>query len=114
MMSPSANTNRSEELLGRIVEMTALECGIWIKSVGSTTRRAKHCSQGLEPDESYYLRTTRPAMRAVPIAEQSPPDLAIEVDLRRSELERLQILRDSLAFANCGDIARARSNSPSI
>ncbi len=87
MMSPLEKHEQIHHFLGRIVEMTALECSIWAKSVASTTRRAPALRQGLEPDESYYLRQPAPTPTDAP-TPATPPDLAIEVDFRRPKLDR--------------------------
>ncbi len=87
MMSPSIQHERIKGLLAHVVKLTALECDIWIMSVGSATRRAKMLSHGLEPDESFHLGRRPSGKKGLP-GPSTPPDLAIEVDLRRPELER--------------------------
>jgi Uma2 family endonuclease len=87
LMSPSLEHERIKGFLGRLVETMALECNIWIVLAGSTTQWSKPTMQGLEPDESYYIRPKRPSAKGFPDATLRP-DLAIEVDLRRTELKR--------------------------
>ncbi len=87
IMSPSMEHERIRRMLGRMVEMTTLECGIWLMSVGSTTRRAEVLLHGLEPDESYYVARKPPPRKGLAATPQAP-DLAIEVELRRRELNR--------------------------
>jgi Uma2 family endonuclease len=87
MMAPSLEHERIKRLLGRFVETMAIECKFWIIMAGSTTQWNKRTLQGLEPDESYYIRPKPPERRNFPDATMRP-DLAIEVDLRRSELKR--------------------------
>jgi Uma2 family endonuclease len=86
-MSPSFEHEPIKRLLGRMVETLALECRLWIIMAGSTTQWSRPTMQGLEPDESYFIRRKRPNKKDFPDAT-TRPDLAIEVDLRRSELKR--------------------------
>ena len=106
MMSPSEEHEQIKSFLGRLIEMAALELGIHFKAVGSATQHDKKLLQGLEPDESYYIpfaaRSRGKAAGRVP--KKSPPDLAIEVDLRKLDLERM----DSYAKLGIGELWRYR------
>ena len=86
-MSPSEEHERIRSLLGAIVQMTAVECNYWIKSIGSTTQCAEMLLHGLEPDASYYLSRRR-SKNYREEKKPSAPDLAIEVDLRHPALGR--------------------------
>jgi hypothetical protein len=72
-----------------MVEMASIECGFWIMSTSSETYRSKLLLRGVEPDESYYLRPKKRGAK-IPLDPSGPPDLAIEIDLRRTELKRVQ------------------------
>jgi len=98
MMSPSEEHEQIKSFLGRLIEMAALELGIHFKAVGSATQRDKKLLQGLEPDESYYIPyVAQPRGKAAGrVPKKSPPDLAIEVDLRKLDLERMK------SYANLG------------
>jgi Uma2 family endonuclease len=91
MMSPSEEHEQIKSFLGRLIELAALELGIHFKAVGSATQRDKKLLQGLEPDESYYIPyVAKPHGKATSAQKKSPPDLAIEVDLRKLDLERMK------------------------
>lgn len=93
MMSPSTNHEAIKKMLGRLIETMAYELSIPIRAIGSTTRRSKAAQQGLEPDESYYVaneRLMRDRFDDVP-GRDPPPDLAIEVDMRRATAKRKRI-----------------------
>lgn len=91
MMSPSSEHERIKEFLGRLVDASAMEFDIQIRSAGSSTRRTKRMEQGLEPDKSYFVeqRGREAAVRDYD-DPASAPDLAIEIDLRHPDLNRLK------------------------
>lgn len=92
MMSPSEDHEQIGRLLARIVELAALELGMHFKAVGSATRREKKVKHGLEPDASFYIPYLPSRSRKLIPENQkgSVLDLAIEVDIRRPGLERMQ------------------------
>ncbi len=93
MMSPSTKHEWIKGFVGRLLETMAYELAIPIKTVGSTTRRSKAAQQGLEPDESYYVaneRLMRDRFDDDPDRDP-PPDLVIEVDMRRASVKRKRI-----------------------
>jgi Uma2 family endonuclease len=64
------------------------------KNGGSTTFRREDLDRGLEPDQCYYLEN-EPLVRGKNVLDLTvdpPPDLAIEVEITRSALDRLGIL----------------------
>ena len=80
-------------LLGRFIETLTLELDIDIHSGGSTTLRRVLKEKGLEADECYWIQNER-VMRGkkkFKIERDPPPDLAIEVDITRSSLNRMGI-----------------------
>jgi Uma2 family endonuclease len=96
IMSPSREHERVKRLLGRMVEMLTFERDIPVSSSGSMTLRDVLKQRGLEPDECYYI-ANEPAMRGrdeYDPAIDPPPDLAIEVDLSRSSVDKLSIYAD--------------------
>jgi Uma2 family endonuclease len=93
MMSPSTSHEWIKKFLARLIEAMSFTLSIPIKSAGSTTRRSKAPQKGLEPDESYYIaneRLMRDRFDDVPDRDP-PPDLAIEVDVRRAAARRQSI-----------------------
>jgi Uma2 family endonuclease len=93
IMSPLKRHDRAKKLVARMLEAMALELDIDIQSIGSTTLRKRAKEMGLEPDECYYV-AHEPQVRdkADYDAERDPPpDLAIEVDVTSSSVNRMPI-----------------------
>jgi Uma2 family endonuclease len=79
--------------LGRIVEALSEEFGLPIRSCGDFTLNRADLDRGLQPDECFYLRS-EPLIRAkdeLDFTADPPPDLAVEIDVSRSSLNRLAI-----------------------
>jgi Uma2 family endonuclease len=73
--------------------MAAFELDIEIQSIGSTTLLRSERLVGLEPDECYYVKheaEVRDKADYVP-SRDPPPDLAVEVDVTNSSLDRMHI-----------------------
>ena len=98
IMSPLKRHDRAKKLIARLIEMAAYELDIEIQGIGSTTLRRSERRQGLEPDECYYVdheAEVRCKPDYVP-GRDPPPDLAVEVDVTSSSLDRMHI------YANLG------------
>nr|WP_238718233.1 Uma2 family endonuclease [Petrachloros mirabilis] len=82
-----------KKLLGRLIEAATEELGLEIRSLGSRTCDRKDLSRGLEPDQCYYIQHEALVrdLKQIDLAQFPPPDLAIEVDISRSSLDRLAI-----------------------
>lgn len=93
MMSPLQEHERAKKLLGRMIETLTVELRIPIRSAGSTTLRSELKQRGLEPDECYYVvNEARVRGKArFDLSIDPPPDLAIEVDITSSSLDRMGI-----------------------
>ena len=83
------------ELLGRIVAEVAVELKIPQKCLGETTWKRPELSRGLEADQCYYFQPEKlaAASRAKArgsndVADYPNPDLAIEVDISPSLVDR--------------------------
>lgn len=93
IMSPSIEHEWFHRLLGQVVEVITEELGIPRLSAGATTLKLPLERRGIEPDECYYL-AHEPQMRGkrdLDLSSDPPPDLAIEVDISRSSLDKLNI-----------------------
>ncbi len=84
--------------LARFVELTAEELEIPCTGVGQATWKRPEVARGLESDESYYFALEKLAAAADAMmrmsrngAEYPNPDLAIEVDLSPSKIDRPDI-----------------------
>lgn len=80
--------------LRRLVETVTDELAIPCKGLGSTRWDRPAAFRGLESDECYFLTAPKVEAarhRSADAADYPTPDLAIEVDLRRSEVNRPEI-----------------------
>ncbi len=81
------------ELLGTFIGVITDELDRPRQSGGSTTFNRKDLDRGLEPDKCYYL-DHEPQVRGkdeIDLDVDPPPDLAVEVDISRSSLNRMAI-----------------------
>jgi len=76
-----------------LIEVLTFVLGIRIHSGGSTTIKRKKKRKGLEPDECYWIRheAQMRGKKKYSIRRDPPPDLAVEVDVSRSVLNRMKI-----------------------
>jgi Uma2 family endonuclease len=93
IMTLSHEHEFSGELLGRFVHMLTFELDIPIHSGGSTTFKRKKRAKGLEPDKCYWIQNERRmrGKKTFDIDADPPPDLALEVEVTRSALNRMGI-----------------------
>jgi Uma2 family endonuclease len=80
-------------LIGRFLVVLTEKLGWPISSAGSTTLDREDVNRALEPDESFYI-TNEAKMRQrdeIDLQIDPPPDLAVEIDVSRSSLNRLEI-----------------------
>lgn len=84
-----------KKLLGRFVCEVTIELDIPIRSGGSTTLRRERLSRGLEPDECFYIRNEKlvRGRKRLEVEKEidPPPDLAVEVDITSSSINRMAI-----------------------
>jgi Uma2 family endonuclease len=93
IMSPLLEHDNSSWLLGRFVVVLTEELGLPVLGGGSTTFRRRRRRRGLEPDECFWI-ANEPRMRGkrrVDLRVDPPPDLAIEVDVTRSSMDRMGV-----------------------
>lgn len=93
IMSPGKSHERIKTLLGHLLMALAVETGVPVQGIGSTTLRKVRKSRGLEPDECYYI-AHEAAVRDKDDFDPDrdpPPDLAVEVDVSHSSVDRLPI-----------------------
>jgi Uma2 family endonuclease len=89
----SPEHERLKHLLRRLIEALAEELGMSIAGFGSMTCRRRGRRRGLEPDECYWI-AHEPQVRGkdrIDLRTDPPPDLAVEVDITHSSLDRLGI-----------------------
>jgi Uma2 family endonuclease len=83
------------EILGQFINIVAEELRIELRGTGSTTWKRKELKRGIEADLSYYFDPAKLAAYDAALARWSKkikdypnPDLAIEVDISRSKIDR--------------------------
>jgi Uma2 family endonuclease len=85
--------NKLSRLVGRFVVVLTEELGLPIDSIGSTTLDREDARRALEPDECFYLQNEALIRDKdnIDLEFDPPPDLAVEIDVSRSSLNRLDI-----------------------
>ncbi|UIE39103.1 Uma2 family endonuclease [Leptodesmis sichuanensis] len=86
----------AKKLLGRLIEAATEELGLEIRSLGSRTCDRPDLAKGLEPDQCYYIQNEAQVrgVTQIDLTQFPPPDLAVEVDITSSSLDRLSIYAD--------------------
>lgn len=93
LMSPSPIHEWYKRYFGLLFAVLAEELSLPIKGCGSTTFRREDLERGLEPDECFYL-ASGPRVHDwvnLDLSVDPPPDLAIEVEITSSILNRLGV-----------------------
>jgi Uma2 family endonuclease len=85
-----------KKLLGRLIEDATEELDLEIRSLGSRTCDREDLARGLEPDQCYYIQNEAVVrdVEQIDLAHFPPPDLAVEVDITSSSLDRFAIYAD--------------------
>lgn len=67
-----------------------------IRSLGSITCDREDLTRGLEPDQCYYIQNEQAVWdkEQIDLSKDPPPDLAIEIDITSSSINRLDIYAD--------------------
>ena len=94
IMPISAPHARWQHLIGILLMGFALAKKIPIVGLGPWTCRREELERGLEPDCFYYIQN-EPRVRGrmdIDLETDPPPDLAIEVEMSRTVIDRLGIL----------------------
>ncbi|MEH2199428.1 Uma2 family endonuclease [Nostoc sp.] len=93
IMTPLFEHENPKIQFDRFIFALAEEVGVEIKSAGSTTLKRKISKRGIEPDTCYYIQTesrVRGKM-TLNLENDPPPDLAIEIDITSSSVNKLGI-----------------------
>jgi Uma2 family endonuclease len=81
------------EFLGLLVVTLTQELELTLKLGGSTTFRQRRKKKGIEPDRCYWI-ANEAAVRGktrIDLRVDPPPDVALEVDITHSSMDRLHI-----------------------
>jgi Uma2 family endonuclease len=93
IMTLSPEHERFKHLLGCLILILTVELGWNIAGFGSMTMKRRKRQRGLEPDECFWIQS-EPLVRHkdhIDIRKDPPPDLALEIEVTRSSLDRLSI-----------------------
>jgi Uma2 family endonuclease len=93
IMSPLRSHEKYGALLRRMIEAYTEELAIPLESGGMTTFRRQAKQRGLEPDACYWIQNEQRmrGRKEFDAEVDPPPDLAIEVDITSSSLDRMSI-----------------------
>ncbi len=93
IMAPQFRHESYAGALGVLVKALAAAAKVRVKSAWSTTFRREDLEQGLEPDRCFYIHNLSAVLGRLEIdlSRDPPPDLAIEIDIMSSCLDRLAI-----------------------
>lgn len=93
IMSPLPEHESGVTFLGRLAIALTEELGLPIKEGGSMTLRRRRRRRGIEPDRCYWIahESAMRGKRSLDLRNDPPPDLAIEVDVTSSSLDRMSI-----------------------
>ncbi|NES19216.1 MAG: Uma2 family endonuclease [Symploca sp. SIO3E6] len=82
--------------LGRLVTTLSEELGLEIRGLKSTTWRSLPKATGKEADECFYIQNealVRDKL-TIDLSVDPPPDLAIEIDVTHSSLDKMAVYRE--------------------
>ena len=93
IMAPRFRHESYAGVLGELVKALAALAKLRVKSAWSTTFRREDLERGLEPDRCFYIQHLAAVLGKLDIdlCRDPPPDLAIEIDIHSSCLDRLAI-----------------------
>jgi Uma2 family endonuclease len=97
LMSPGPLHERLKDLTTRLFEEVMIELGLPFETVGEARWTKVAAERGLEADGCYYLSAEKLAIvrgRAPDRPDDPYPDLAIEIEISRSSVNKLAIYAD--------------------
>lgn len=94
IMAPSWNHEWLKSRMGFLLCLFGGLLRMKVQPGGSTTFRRKDVARGLEPDDCFYIQNADRMLgpnHEVDLTRDPPPDLALEVDIHSSSLDRMGI-----------------------
>ncbi|MCC5599478.1 Uma2 family endonuclease [Nostoc favosum] len=93
MMTPLFEHENPKIQFDRFILVLAEELQIEVRSAGSTTLKRKISKRGIEPDTCYYIQNELAirGKQTLDLENDPPPDLAIEIDITSSSVNKLGI-----------------------
>jgi Uma2 family endonuclease len=94
-MTTSGPHERFKKFLVQFLELATIELNIPLVGYGQATLRRQDLDRGMEPDEWFYIEhaSQMTGIRDLDFTRDPPPDLAIEIEVSRSILDRIDISR---------------------
>jgi Uma2 family endonuclease len=92
-MTLSFEHERGSRLLFALISALATGLDLDFEVGGSTTFSREDLDRGLEPDECFYIANEHrvQGLDAIDLTTDPPPDLAVEIDVSRSSIDKLAI-----------------------
>ena len=92
-MVPSLDHDFGDRFLATLIPILTEELGLPVRPGGSTTMRKKKKLKGIEADDIFWIANAArlAGVRDLDLAVHPPPDLALEVDVSRSSMNRLKV-----------------------
>lgn len=82
----------ASELIGLFIRILAVEMGLKLKSMRSTTINRQDLDRGAEPGCAYYIQNQpKVAGKTIDFSQDPPPDLVIEVDITHTDMDKNRI-----------------------
>lgn len=93
IMAPSNEHEEDADFLGDLVKVLAEELNLPLRPGGSFTMKRKDVKRGIEPDRCFWIASAAKVagVRKIDLARHAPPDLAIEVDVTSSSIDKFGI-----------------------
>ncbi|MBI3929800.1 MAG: Uma2 family endonuclease [Armatimonadetes bacterium] len=91
LLTPSWLHESIKRYLAQLLDAACYQKDFDYTPGGSTTFRRQLLDRGLEPDECYFFSHPEQIGDHLTPEEMPPPDLAVEVEISRSSLDRLSI-----------------------
>ncbi len=111
VMSPSFKHDVSGERIGDLIKLILTEQDRPYIAGGSFTLKKRRANRGLEPDKCFFIQHVAEVSgkEEVDLRIDPPPDLAIEVEISRRLLDRVDIYRRlRVPEVWCYDVRRLR------
>jgi Uma2 family endonuclease len=93
IMTLSYEHEGSGRFLGRMIVTLTEELNLPVRDGGSTTFRRRKKKKGLEPDDCFWIAHEADVrnIKVINLRKDPPPDLALEVDVTHSSMNRMRI-----------------------
>lgn len=93
IMTPLNPHEDAKYVISRLVDTLTEEMDVEVRGLGSSTWNRKDLAKGIEPDSCFYIKNEAKirGKEQIDLNQDPPPDLAIEIDITSSSLNRMAI-----------------------